>query len=218
MTMATVDCILCEAPYVCQYYFYHDYSIISNPETRKGKWLRINYRGWNMNPQSILVVDDDEMVLDVVARSLQKEGLHVLTARSGEDGLQLLRTRDVALVISDQKMAGLSGLEFLHQVKIAYPDILTIMMTGYADVETAMEAINTAGVYKFIVKPLNIQDLRVTIRRALELRRIVMERDMLLDTIKGHEARLRELEKKNPGISRVERDENGNVVLDLNDS
>ncbi len=171
-----------------------------------------------MDRQNILVVDDDEMVLEVIQRGLQTDGHTVFTAASGEAGLQILRKREAALVISDQKMGGMSGIEFLKQVKINYPDILTIMMTGYADLETAMEAINTSGVYKFLVKPLNIYDLRITVRRALETRRLMKERDLLLNTIKSHEARLQELEKKSPGITRVERDGDGNVVLNLDES
>jgi len=136
----------------------------------------------------------------------------ILTATSGQEGLAKLRKNDVSLVVSDQKMPGMSGMEFLKKVKIDYPEILTMMLTAYADIETAIEAINEAGVYKFILKPWDDVDFRITIKRALESLQVIKERNSLMQKVKSHESILKDLEKKYPGITRVERDEDGNVL------
>ena len=97
----------------------------------------------------------------------------------------MLKRYDVHLVISDQKMPGMIGLDFLKRVKSDYPQILTIMLTGQAEIEIAMSAINEAGVYKFILKPWDDYDLKVTVRRALEALELICERDSLLQQVKA---------------------------------
>ncbi len=168
-----------------------------------------------MGKHTILIVDDEESILKSITRALMDDNYHILTALSGQEGLSKLKNDEVDLVISDQKMPGMTGLEFLKKVQLQYPGILTIMLTAYADIKTAMEAINEAGVYKFILKPWDDNDLRLTIRRALELLQLVTERDSLLHQVKQQGAILRELEQKHPGITKVERDEHGTPVLKL---
>lgn len=170
-----------------------------------------------MSTHTILVVDDDKTILEIITQALQYDGYAVITAENGESGLEKLAEHNIQLVISDQKMPGMTGLDFLAKVKQQNPEVLTIMLTGYADVEIAMDAINKTGVYKFLVKPINVADLRVTVKRALELGQLVSERDELVERIKTHEAKLKALEKKHPGITIVERDEDGTVILDLDD-
>jgi response regulator RpfG family c-di-GMP phosphodiesterase len=82
--------------------------------------------------------------------------------------VKLLKKHNVQLVISDHKMPGMTGVEFLQQVKVLYPEIITIMLTGHDETEIAIDAINEAGVNKFILKPWENVILKTTIRRALE--------------------------------------------------
>ena len=167
-----------------------------------------------MKKHTILIVDDEEMILKSICRVLRNEDYQILTANNGEKGLSLLKDHEVHLIISDQRMPGMNGIDFLKQIKIDFPQILTIMLTGNTEIEIAMNAINEAGVYKFILKPWNDNNLKVTIRRALETLELIWERDSLLQQVKTHDAILEDLENKYPGISKVERDENGYVICD----
>jgi two-component system, probable response regulator PhcQ len=166
-----------------------------------------------MSNHAILIVDDETKVLSAIQRTLRKEPYTVLTADSGEEGLKMLEARDINLVVSDYNMPMMNGLEFLQSVRSLYPHILTIMLTGQAELEIAVQAINEAGVYKFIQKPWNNEDLRITLLRALESIDLASERDRLVQKVKSRDAILQDLEKKFPGITKVERDEDGYMLI-----
>lgn len=159
------------------------------------------------------MVDDEPYVLKAFERALRKEPYTLMTAPGGEEGLNLLDARDVSLVISDYNMPRMNGLAFLKTVKQRYPSILAIMLTGQAEIQIAVQAINEAGVYKFIQKPWDDADLKITILRALESIDLVTERDRLMQKVKSRDAILQELERKHPGITRVERDAAGYLIL-----
>ncbi len=166
-----------------------------------------------MSKHTILVVVDEEDFLGIMTSALMNKDHTILTAKSGEEALETLKTHEVNLVISDQRMSSMDGLSLLKKIKLAYPDIITIMLTGYAKVETAMDAINEAGVYKFFAKPCNIENLQTTVKRALELKHLIVDRDSLYEKIKGKEAVYKEFERKHPGITNVKRDSEGSVLL-----
>ncbi len=167
-----------------------------------------------MKKHQILIVDDEKLILNAIKRTLRSENYTTLTAQSGDEGLMLLENHDVELVISDYNMPGMSGLDFLKRVKKDYPHILTIMLTGHAEIEIAINAINEAGVYKFILKPWEDADLKITIRRALESLELIKERNSLAKQVKDKDIILQNLEEEYPGITKVERDEDGYIILD----
>ncbi|BBO67109.1 hypothetical protein DSCA_10390 [Desulfosarcina alkanivorans] len=167
-----------------------------------------------MSQHAILMVDDEPSVLKAFQRALRKEPYTLFTAESGADALNILEAREVSLIISDYNMPGMNGLEFLKAVKADHPHILGIMLTGQAKVEIVMEAINDAGVYKFIQKPWDDQDLKLTILRALESIDLATERDRLIRKVRNRDAILKALESRHPGITRVERDKDGYIFLD----
>jgi DNA-binding NtrC family response regulator len=107
----------------------------------------------------LLPVDDEPNVLRALARDLGGPNWRVLTAQSGAEGLDRLADNEVDLVISDQRMPGMSGLEFPGQVKADYPDVLTTLLTAYAVMDVAMDAINQVDVHHFIVKPWDSERL-----------------------------------------------------------
>jgi DNA-binding NtrC family response regulator len=116
--------------------------------------------------------------------------------------------------MSDQNMPQMDGVTFLQKVKTEQPSTLTIMLTGETDLQVAVKAINEAGVYKFIMKPWDNEDIKITIRRALESLDLTRERDTLREHVKARDTLLRNLEKEHPGITQVEKDADGYLILE----
>lgn len=133
---------------------------------------------------SILCVDDEQHNLDALFRTLRKE-YHVIMALNGKDGLQLLKEHDISLIISDQRMPEMTGVEFLEKTLDIKPDIQRIILTGYTEVDDLISAINTARVFRYITKPWEPNDLKMTIKNALENMELSIEnRRLLEDTIR----------------------------------
>ena len=165
-----------------------------------------------MKKYTILAVDDEKLILNAIKRLLRNENYTLLTAQSGIEGLRLLKKHNVQLVISDQTMPEMTGLDFLKRVKVEYPEILMIMLTGNAEIGIAIDAINETGVYKFILKPWENVILKITIRRAIESLELGLERDKLLKQVQVQDTILKDLENEHPGISKIKRDEDGYII------
>ena len=119
-------------------------------------------------PYRLLLVDDEPNVLKALRRVFHNENYQVETAATAEEGLDKFRKNTYHIVISDYMMPGMNGADFLKQVKNEWPDTVRIMLTGHADTQAVMGAIKEGAVYKFILKPWNDDDLRVTVAVALE--------------------------------------------------
>lgn len=116
----------------------------------------------------ILCVDDEPNVLNALKRFFMDEDYIILTASSGEEGLQTLEKEDVQVVISDYRMPGMNGVEFLKKVRELRPHTVRLVLSGYADTASIVAAINEGQIYKFLPKPWNDDDLKVTVLNALE--------------------------------------------------
>lgn len=124
----------------------------------------------------IAIVDDEEMVLTSLRSFLLLEtDYEVETFSSPQTAVSALRDKPVDLVISDYLMPGMNGIEFLLEVKRLHPFATRILLTGYADKENAIKAINEVGLYQYVEKPWNNADLKITIQNGLE-RRFLMEK------------------------------------------
>ncbi len=137
----------------------------------------------NDNTHTILCVDDEANIINSLRRLLRNDGYGILTATSGAEGLELLKENDVQVVISDQRMPEMSGIEFLSAVKEQYPDIIRIILTGYTEVDSITEAINKGQIYKFFLKPWNDQNLKLEIKQALEQYDLIQINRELHETI-----------------------------------
>ncbi len=127
----------------------------------------------------VLVVDDEEWMRDACVEILQPEGFEVLTAADGPSGLDLIRSHSPDLMLVDLKMPGMDGIAYLKSVKAFDPDIVAIMITGYATLESAVEAMKS-GAYDFLPKPFKPADLRGLARRGLEHRAAALRFSALL--------------------------------------
>jgi predicted signal transduction protein with EAL and GGDEF domain/CheY-like chemotaxis protein len=114
----------------------------------------------------LLLVDDEENVQISLKRILRREGYLILTASSAEEGLEIMAQNPVNVVLSDQRMPGMSGVEFLRRVKIMYPDVVRMILSGYTEVGTLTDAINKGEIYQFITKPWENETLTALIREA----------------------------------------------------
>lgn len=126
----------------------------------------------------ILIVDDETANLRMLER-LFRTDYDVITAETGIDGLELLSRHDVALIISDQRMPGMSGIEFLKKAAEMRQQTVRIILTGYTDVGDLVEAINSGVVYKYITKPWVNADLGQNVRRAIEHYHVTKNRHLL---------------------------------------
>jgi len=149
-------------------------------------------------PATVLLVDDEPSILSALRRLLRPTGYKVLTATGGADGLALLATEEVALVVSDMRMPGMDGAQFLEQVRNRWPDTMRLLLTGYADIASTVDAINRGEIYRYISKPWDDQELLLVIRQALEQRELQQENRRLLAVTQSQNA---ELEALNAGLS-----------------
>jgi two-component system NtrC family sensor kinase len=116
----------------------------------------------------ILFVDDEKNVLRSLQRTFLDEDYEILAASSGAEGLSLLQeVSPVQVVISDYRMPEMTGVDFLREVVKHWPDTVRIVLSGYADTASIVSAINEGDIYKFIPKPWNEDELKVTIVNAL---------------------------------------------------
>ncbi|MEN8258708.1 MAG: response regulator [Thermodesulfobacteriota bacterium] len=121
--------------------------------------------------QRILLVDDEPNVINAITRVLGDEPCEILTANTGRDALALMATVAVDLVISDERMPGMSGVELLSAVSRIYPETIRIILTGHADTQLVFQAISDGAIYRFLTKPWNDEELVSVIRDALALKK-----------------------------------------------
>lgn len=132
---------------------------------------------------NILVVDDQESMRDSCQQSLSRKGYEVDTANNGEEGLDLLKKKSYDLVILDLKMPGLNGIDVLKKIKENDPEIVVIVITGHATIESAVDAMKY-GAFDFIPKPFTPESLRIIVKRALDTREITLENVLLRNELK----------------------------------
>ena len=143
----------------------------------------------------ILFVDDEANVLKSMLRIFRRENYELLTATSGQAALAALSENQVQVIISDHRMPGMSGTDLLREIKKRYPATIRIMLTGYADVDAVMGAVNDGAVYKFITKPWNDEDLRLTVSLALEQYDLIQENKDLKQKTSAQKKELKRLSR-----------------------
>ena len=116
--------------------------------------------------RTVLFVDDEPNVLSALMRSLRRENYRILTAGNGETALQLLAENQVGVIICDQRMPGMNGIEFLARARVIHPSVVRIVLSGYSNVDSIAESINRSEIYRFLTKPWDDAELKEVIREA----------------------------------------------------
>ena len=119
---------------------------------------------------TVLFVDDEVNILKALQRLLRSEEMNVVCAARGSEALEILEKVPAQVVVTDQRMPEMSGVDLLSQVRERHPDVIRMMLTGYTEMNIAVEAINRGEIYRLITKPWNDDELRATIRQAFEQR------------------------------------------------
>lgn len=182
-------------------------------------------------PQAtILCVDDEANILSSLRRVFRAKGYRMLTAGSGREGLEILESEPVDLVISDMRMPEMDGARFLEYVRDRWPDTIRLLLTGHADIQSILDAINRGEIYRYITKPWDDSDITLVVRHALERKALEQEKKRLealtrhqneADVLRLHlgelspqEIEARRLEADEPGITKVKWGADGSVILD----
>ncbi len=168
-----------------------------------------------MSQPCVLFVDDEPNVLSALRRALRREPYSCLFAEGPDEALELLGENDIDLVVSDHLMPAMDGLTFLKKVREMYPQVVRIILTGHADLEMAIEAINEGEVYRFLTKPWNDVELKITLKQLLDFIEVRRQNQLLMDTVDKQRKFIDRMDAEHPGIFEVERDDSGAIVLDL---
>lgn len=123
-------------------------------------------------PRTLLLVDDEPNILASLKRLLRRDGYHIITANSGQEGLDVLASHAVDVIVSDQRMPGMLGADFLRKAKLLCPQTIRIMLSGYTELQAVTDAVNEGAIFKFLTKPWEDHQLREHIAEAFRLKGI----------------------------------------------
>lgn len=131
---------------------------------------------------TVLYVDDEQTNLFSFKASFRRD-FNVITATSGKEALKIMEENTVHVAVSDQRMPGMTGIEFFQELKASQPDPIRVLLTGYADINAVIDAINMGEVYRYVTKPWNSDELRNLINNAFELFRLREENRVLTEKL-----------------------------------
>jgi len=134
--------------------------------------------------ETILVVDDEKNYLRVLSAVLEDEDYEVLTAQSGQEALEILKSSDLDLILTDMKMPAMNGIELLEKIKVMDPDLPVIMMTAHGTIDKAVEAMQK-GAYSYILKPFDNERLILYVKKAVAMYQVVKENRRLRDAVES---------------------------------
>lgn len=175
------------------------------------------------NRAHIMIVDDEESIRSALRRILRRD-YRLSFAPSAGEALQLLRTERPDVIISDHLMPEMTGLEFLKRCRLLYPTVGRVVLTGQAEMSMVISAINEGSVFRFLTKPWDEDELKLTVHLAVEHAReqraiargegdrVTGERQVAEVTQPDQE--LHQLEEAHPGLTQVQRDDGGAIVID----
>lgn len=167
---------------------------------------------------TVLIVDDEAPIRAAIRRALRDEPYEILEADGGEAALAIIKARPIDAMVVDNAMPGMSGLDLLRIARMHRPDAIRIMLTGRAELDTAIRAINEDGVFRFLCKPWERDALRLTVRLALARHDQDAQTERLIKLAGPSLKELTtEVSTEVDAILDVERDEEGRIVIEMDD-
>jgi two-component system, probable response regulator PhcQ len=167
-----------------------------------------------MEKSKLLLVDDEPNLTSALVRSLDRSQFEIFTADSAQKALLILAGNDIDVVVSDERMPGMTGSQLLTEVRKKWPNTIRMILSGQADLEAAVRAINEGEVYRFLLKPCHPKELQLTILQGLQHKKLVAQSRKLLQEHMKTMNLLDALEKDNPGITKIELDEDGAIMME----
>jgi DNA-binding NtrC family response regulator len=168
-----------------------------------------------MIKHKILLLDDERNILNALTRLLRSEERQIFTAETAAEAWKELReVGGVDLVISDNRLPDISGIDFLVKVRQLFPDTIRILITGYPGLDSAIEAINKGQVYRYIPKPWENKELKLVVKQALDYYDVVRDNRALLRIARHQAELLKAAQKKYPELSQTGFDKAGMYIID----
>jgi len=146
--------------------------------------------------RTLLLVDDEENILSSLRRLLRRDGYHIVCARSAAEGLYQLAESQVDVILSDQRMPGMTGVEFLRRAKDLYPNTVRMVLSGFTDLQSIIDAVNEGAIYRFLTKPWDDERIRAHILEAFQQKEMVDENRRLARQVEDANARLERLNQE----------------------
>lgn len=160
--------------------------------------------GTHLHPRTLLLVDDEEAILSSLRRLFRRDGYRILTATNGAQGLALLSQQPVGVILSDQRMPGMTGIEFMREARRLHPHTVRMTLSGYTDLESIIEAVNEGAVYKFLTKPWDDDLLRHHVAQAFEQSELAAENHRLGEALRHANRELAIANQRLEGLVRNE--------------
>ena len=163
---------------------------------RSGRRLPEPFVKHTERERTLLLVDDEPNILNALKRLLRHDGYHIVTATSAAEGLQRLAERPIDVIVSDQRMPGMTGVEFLHRARALYPSTVRLVLSGFTELQSIIDAVNEGAIYKFLTKPWDDQRLRAHVAEAFRQKELADENRRLAQQVETANADLATLNER----------------------
>jgi diguanylate cyclase (GGDEF)-like protein/PAS domain S-box-containing protein len=179
---------------------------------RDGRRIDPALLGRRSRQRTLLLVDDEDNIVAALRRLLRSEGWLVISASSAEQALQLMARHEVDVILSDQRMPGMTGVELLRRARQLYPETIRLVLSGYTELQSITDAINEGAISKFLAKPWNDEQLRAHLREAFALKDMADQNRRLDQEVKAANRELAELNGRLQSLLSAQREQNEREV------
>jgi diguanylate cyclase (GGDEF)-like protein/PAS domain S-box-containing protein len=175
---------------------------------REGRQIDAALIGRRSRQRTLLLVDDEENILAALRRLLRAEGWLVLSSTSAEQALEQMARHEVDVILSDQRMPGMTGVELLRRARQLYPETIRLVLSGYTELQSITDAINEGAIYKFLAKPWDDEQLRAHLREAFTIKEMADQNRRLGQEVQAANQELAELNRRLQTLLSAQRERN----------